>query len=304
METTEKLVAELEEIKLRMEAFFDPDGNPPENTGEFAELKGAIKMIEVVIRSIDDLSSRHQSNPIDPDYAEFKAWKENRGKENPKGSLVGELQDLEVKINDCFYKEISKEHNDLLYIAFQKCKNITQNVMNMQKSGLNEVWGEIYQRLLNGGCSYKELEAIRRVMDEVLSRCSFIPLAPKPEAKTEEGLREELQGILDDHLMIHNVSFSRVRDNVVIPLRKLERMLSRHPAPLEPLAVLCARKGFYSVEIQPPTKTVDSWDIEICRELEDNDGSEREKVFEAPTYEAAEKLARQYLESLNDKKEG
>lgn len=48
------LVGELEEIKLRMEAFFSPDGNPPEDTGEFRELKGAIKMIEYVIRSLED----------------------------------------------------------------------------------------------------------------------------------------------------------------------------------------------------------------------------------------------------------
>ena len=69
----DKLIKELDEIKLRMKAFFDPDGNPPEDTGEFRELKGAIKMIEVVIRSIDDINSRAKSSaPIEGDVVRPK----------------------------------------------------------------------------------------------------------------------------------------------------------------------------------------------------------------------------------------
>ena len=40
---------------------------------------------------------------------------------------VTELMDLEDKIDHCSIKYTSKEVNDLLYIALQKCKNITQN---------------------------------------------------------------------------------------------------------------------------------------------------------------------------------
>ena len=41
---------------------------------------------------VDLIISRHQSNPIDPDYAESKAWKEKMGK------MIGEL---EAWSNDC-----------------------------------------------------------------------------------------------------------------------------------------------------------------------------------------------------------
>lgn len=57
------IVKDLEEIKLRMEAFFGPDGDPPEDTGEFRELKGAIKMMEYVLRSLDE-SSHEATEPL------------------------------------------------------------------------------------------------------------------------------------------------------------------------------------------------------------------------------------------------
>ena len=44
-------------------------------------------------------------------------------------------------------------------------------------SELRKIWGDIYTRLLNGEVSYKSLEAIRRVMDEVVTRFATISTA-------------------------------------------------------------------------------------------------------------------------------
>ena len=71
----------------------------------------------------------------------------------------------------------------------------------------------------------------------------------------------------------------------------------------EPLAVLADRKGIASIEILPPTKTVKTWDIELLRDIPDGDGIERERVFEADTYPAAEQAARQWLNEQPDRNE-
>lgn len=94
-----------------------------------------------------------------------------------------------------------------------------------------------------------------------------------------------------------------VKDGYMTAQARVDVILSRH-AEEEPLAVLADRKGFYSVEILPPTNEVEDWDISLCIELSDNEGSQREKWFEGPTYSEAESNARQYLNALPDTGKG
>lgn len=51
------------------------------------------------------------------------------------------------------------------------------------EEGLEEIWRDIYQRLLDGEYSYKQIDAVRNVMDEVLRR--HRPASPTKADKVE-----------------------------------------------------------------------------------------------------------------------
>ena len=195
--------------------------------------------------------SRHQSNPIDPDYAEFKAWRESAAQMSRNAEYY---RGLVVKIGEMF--------GEAAYISDD---------------------------------GSKQQDVLCAKVPELVSAA----LAPKPEAKTEEGFVEGYKqckcGSSSAYMNIHKVPCC---GGCGAPLE----ILPPSPATLEPLAVLADRKGFYEVRIQGPTKTVNAWDIELCSELEDEEGSQREKTFDEPTYAAAEQAAKKYLETLEDKK--
>ena len=119
----------------------------------------------------------------------------------------------------------------------------------------------------------------------------------RPTAPADRGLREALQRVIDEHELTSNTKAQQILagicqaldDNPATPTESIAE---------EPLAVLADRKGFYSIEILPPTNDVEDWDISLCTELSDNEGSQREKWFDAPTYSAAEAKARKWLNAL------
>ena len=157
--------------------------------------------------------STEQSNPIDPDYAEFKAWKENKDKRPsayPNCPLCGD---------------------DGYWICPECEKKFTPKYT--------------------------------------------APLAPKPEAKTEEGVaRTELM-----QLYINHPTYKTVERFA----REMYLILSRHPqAPLPfPLEELARRKGReLRIVMDSPTILLDLKSVHT------------------------EKEARAYLEGLKDVKEG
>ena len=202
---------------------------------------------------VDLIISRHQSNPIDPDYAESKAWKEKMGK-MAKEQLPRELPTV---CASCDY-------------------------------------GRMYKR--EGFCTRGYNPCINPA-----------PLAPKPEAKTEEGLREELTKFGQAEIRCweklweankdgeHSTAAKSALEAAEVFARGMDDVLSRHSATLEPLAVLADRHKWCYVHYH---KTVNPKDGPYTIELADG---YQGKIFTAPTYAACEQLARTWLE---EQKEG
>jgi len=162
------------------------------------------------------------------------------------------------------------------------------------------IWERAFEYAINNARSLLAEEQAQESHEQ--ARVELSPL-PKPSTDSQvEGLREAIRKLTP---LAYASDDAGYRDGFTVAIalaEKVVKVLSRHPAApsQEPLAVLADRKGFYEVRIQGPTKTVNAWDIELCSELEDEEGSQREKTFDEPIYASAESAARAYLESLPD----
>jgi hypothetical protein len=113
--------------------------------------------------------------------------------------------------------------------------------------------------------------------------------------KLIEELREKVERLLAFGKNLNNTTLIELAF-------EMEEILSRHDKPqesIEPLAVLAGRKGKH---IRGVSNETDFWWITIGNNRQNLGKDNGWQDFEAYTYASAELKARQYLESLEDKK--
>ena len=99
---------------------------------------------------------------------------------------------------------------------------------------------------------------------------------------------------------IQNIGYNDAMREVICGLGK-ESVTHPVPSlPVEPLAVLADRKGYFIARIDGNGEDSHKWDIGMFQFTEEGE-EVNWKGFEAPTYEAAELAARAFLSSLKDK---